>query len=337
MTDSGIDITDLNVMVEGATLLNQVRLAVARGRRCAVVGPSGAGKTTLIRAIAGLVESTGTICIDDRDVTGMAPQHRQLGVVTQRPMLLPHMRVIENVELPLRARRVARTARKRIALDLLDLVGVAPLADRSVHGLSGGEAQRVALARALATEPRALLLDEPLSAVDPEARAQLQQTIIDVQRQSGATLLVVTHDRDEALALGQTIAVMVRGCIVAHATPNELITTPGRADVARLVGRGAIIAADQPLAGRLAPGRACPIWLPHHAVYTSEPAASAESVLRLEGQLGRSQLTQSGFTTSFLIGDLSIDVVTAHPICNEAAPGSIWIDTSLVSPIKDSV
>jgi thiamine transport system ATP-binding protein len=227
----------LAVAAGGATVLRDLDLVVPAGRRTVVVGPSGAGKTTLLRAVAGLEQlAAGTVELDGRDLAGVPSHRRRLAVVFQEPRLFPNLSVGDNVTFPLRMAGVGRAQRRRVASRLLDEVGLGGLAPRDPRGLSGGEQQRVALARALAGDPRLLLLDEPLSAVDPNRREDLRQLIARLQRDRSITTVSVTHDRSEAAELGDRVALLIEGRIVQHAPPEELFTRPASAVVARFFG-----------------------------------------------------------------------------------------------------
>jgi ABC-type Fe3+/spermidine/putrescine transport system ATPase subunit len=253
----------LTVAAGGTAILRDLDLTVPAGRLMVIVGPSGAGKTTLLRAIAGLQPVlAGTLRLGDRDLA-MVPSHRRrFAVVFQEPRLFPHLTVGGNVAFPLRTAGMTRSLRRRSAAALLDEVGLAGTADRDPRGLSGGEQQRVALARAMAGDPQLLLLDEPLSAVDPNRREELRHLIARLQRERGVTTLYVTHDRVEAAELGDRVAVMIEGRIVQEAPPQELFARPASAVVARFFGASNILRGTV-TAGRLqTAGAALPVAAP---------------------------------------------------------------------------
>ena len=246
----------------GTAGVHDVTLSIAPGELLACMGPSGCGKTTLLRLVAGfLVPDRGDVRLSGNVVTHAPARDRACGVVFQSYALFPAMQVWENVAYPLRVRHVDDATRRKRALAMLDRVGLASLADRWPRQLSGGQQQRVALARALVFEPRALLLDEPLSALDAATRLSLRDEIRALQRDQRIATLLITHDQDEALSLGDRVAVMREGRIVQVDTPTTLYDRPADAFVAGFVGRANLFdavaagfdAVDSPL-GRLAIG-----------------------------------------------------------------------------------
>jgi ABC-type sulfate/molybdate transport systems ATPase subunit len=218
-------------------VLRGVDLTVPAGSTCAVVGPSGAGKTTLLRALAGLTPATrGTVHLGGRDITGLAAGHRHVGMVFQEARLFPSQSVLDNVAYGLRARGARRHARHGAARELLDAVGLAERAGDRPDRLSGGQRQRVALARALCSQPDVLLLDEPLSAVDGPARADLRALLSSLHETRPTTTIVVTHDLADATTLGDTIAVLLDGRVAQCAPPTALLAAPVSVEVAALTG-----------------------------------------------------------------------------------------------------
>ncbi|WP_243233125.1 ABC transporter ATP-binding protein [Microbacterium sp. CIAB417] len=227
----------------GATrVLHGVDLDIAPGEFVSLLGPSGCGKTTALRVLAGLERATdGAVLLAGRDVSSVPTNKRDIGMVFQSYSLFPHLRVLENTGFGLRRRGVGKAEAARRAGDALDLVGLGHLADRFPHQLSGGQQQRVALARALVTEPRVLLLDEPLSALDAKVRVQLRDEIRRIQLRLGITTVFVTHDQEEALAVSDRIAVMNAGRIDQIGTPEELYLRPATAQVAAFVGVSSLV------------------------------------------------------------------------------------------------
>ncbi len=222
--------------------LGTVDLAVGTGELLAVLGPSGSGKSTLLRVAAGLERPTsGDVLLDDQVVTSLPPERRALTVMFQEPQLFGHLDVLGNVAFGPRMAGAGRRGAERVARRHLDLVHLGDLARRRVGRLSGGQQQRVALARALATERRVLLLDEPFSALDPDLRASMHDLLAEVRAALGPTVVMVTHDLDEA-SLADRVAVLVSGRLQQVCAVPELFGRPATLAVARLVGGFAEVA-----------------------------------------------------------------------------------------------
>ncbi len=222
----------------GATkALDGLSIEIAPGELVALLGPSGCGKTTALRIVAGFdTADTGTVLVDGKDISGVPAARRDMGMVFQSYSLFPNMNALDNVGFGLRMRKLNAGDRRRRAGELLDMVGLAPQARQYPHQLSGGQQQRVALARALAIEPRVLLLDEPLSALDAKVRLQLREQIRTLQQRLGTTTLFVTHDQEEALSMADRVGVMRHGKLEQIASPDELYERPATAFVAEFVG-----------------------------------------------------------------------------------------------------
>jgi putative spermidine/putrescine transport system ATP-binding protein len=217
--------------------LDGLSIDIAPGELIALLGPSGCGKTTALRALGGLDElDDGRILVGGKDITGTPTNKRNMGIVFQAYSLFPNMTARDNVAYGLRLRGMDKNARNKKAEETLDLVGLAVQANRYPHQMSGGQQQRVALARALAIEPSVLLLDEPLSALDAKVRRQLREEIRRIQIMVGITTLFVTHDQEEALAMGDRVGVMSAGRLEQIAPPAELYDRPQTRFVAEFVG-----------------------------------------------------------------------------------------------------
>ncbi len=222
----------------GATkALDGLSIEIAPGELVALLGPSGCGKTTALRIVAGFeAADAGSVLVDGEDISGVPAARRDMGMVFQSYSLFPNMNALDNVGFGLRMRKLSAGDRRRRAGELLDMVGLAPQARQYPHQLSGGQQQRVALARALAIEPRVLLLDEPLSALDAKVRLQLREQIRTLQQRLGTTTLFVTHDQEEALSMADRVGVMRNGTLEQIASPDELYEHPATAFVAEFVG-----------------------------------------------------------------------------------------------------
>jgi len=224
--------------------LRETTLDVPAGALMALLGPSGCGKTTTLRVIAGFETSdTGAVLIDGRDVSDLPPNRRNLGMVFQNYSLFPHMTVGENIGFGLKMARVPKAEIGRRVADMLTLVRLAGFEDRFSHQLSGGQQQRVALARALVTNPKVLLLDEPLGALDKNLRESMQFELRQLQRKLGITTILVTHDQEEALTVSDLIAVMNLGRILQVGTPTDVYDRPKSRFVSEFLGTSNLFAA----------------------------------------------------------------------------------------------
>jgi putative spermidine/putrescine transport system ATP-binding protein len=217
--------------------LDGLSIELEPGELVALLGPSGCGKTTALRIVAGFeTASAGSVLIDGKDISSVPASRRDMGMVFQSYSLFPNMSALDNVGFGLRMRKMDGSTRRAKAAALLEMVGLGPQAKQYPHQLSGGQQQRVALARALVIEPRVLLLDEPLSALDAKVRLQLREQIRTLQQQLGTTTLFVTHDQEEALSIADRVGVMRQGKLEQIAAPDELYTEPATAFVAEFVG-----------------------------------------------------------------------------------------------------
>jgi ABC-type Fe3+/spermidine/putrescine transport system ATPase subunit len=223
--------------------VDEVSVDAAPGEFLALLGPSGCGKSTLLRMVAGLVEPDGgQVILAGEDITRVAVHRRNLGLVFQSYALFPHMTVFENVAFGLRRRGAAPPEVGRLVARMLELVRLGPLGPRYPRELSGGQQQRVALARALVTEPRVLLLDEPLSNLDALLRDEMRVELKRLQERLGTTMIFVTHDQAEALILSDRVVVMEAGRVQQVGRPEEVYRRPATAFVARFLGRANFLA-----------------------------------------------------------------------------------------------
>ena len=232
-----IRLTGLTKSFGSVNAVDGVDLDIVEGEFFSMLGPSGSGKTTVLRLIAGFEQPTsGSIALRGQDVTDRAPFDRDVNTVFQDYALFPHMSVLDNVAYGLRVRGVAKRARHEQARAALDTVRLGGFADRKPSQLSGGQRQRVALARATVVQPKVLLLDEPLGALDLKLREQMQVELKELQRNLGITFIFVTHDQQEALTLSDRIAVFNEGRIEQLGTPAEIYERPASPFVAAFVG-----------------------------------------------------------------------------------------------------
>lgn len=222
--------------------LDDVSLSVAPREFVSLLGPSGSGKTTLLGLLGGFIQpSSGSIHFGDRDVTFLPPHKRGIGVVFQNYALFPHMSVGENVAFPLRARRLPKASWPEKVRAALAMVGLAGYEARGVAQLSGGQRQRVALARAMIFEPRLILMDEPLSALDKQLRESMQIELRELHKRIGATIIYVTHDQREALTMSDRVAILKDGRLVQIDRPERLHDHPADSFVASFIGEASLL------------------------------------------------------------------------------------------------
>jgi putative spermidine/putrescine transport system ATP-binding protein len=227
------------------TAVDDISLEIAAGELLALIGASGSGKTTTLRIVAGYENpDSGRVMLDGRDITDLPPQKRGFGMVFQHYALFPHMSVEDNVAFGLEARGVAKATRLERARTALDSVGLGSAGKRGVQSLSGGEQQRVALARALVIEPQILLLDEPLSNLDPTLRQTTRDELRAMLHRVGVSALFVTHDQEDAFAIADRIAVIRKGKLLQVGAPEELYDRPASLGVASFIGRATILPAE---------------------------------------------------------------------------------------------
>lgn len=233
-----IDIRKVSCLYGAMRAVDDLSITIPAGEFVSLLGPSGSGKTTLLMAIAGFQNiASGSICIGGKDISHSPPHKRDLGVVFQRYALFPHMNVTENIEYALRMRGVPSKRREKVTKNTLELVGLQELRDRRPAQLSGGQQQRVALARVLVYEPQVILFDEPLSALDRKLRQQVQLELRRLNKESGITMLFVTHDQEEALIMSDKVALLRDGKIEQYGTGRELYHRPVTEFAAGFLGR----------------------------------------------------------------------------------------------------
>ena len=312
--------------------LDGLSLDIAPGELVALLGPSGCGKTTALRIVAGFeYADAGTVTVDGRDVAPIPAAKRDMGMVFQSYSLFPNMTALDNVGFGLRMRKVGGNERGKRAAALLDMVGLSPQARQYPHQLSGGQQQRVALARALAIEPKVLLLDEPLSALDAKVRLQLREQIRTLQQRLGTTTLFVTHDQEEALSISDRVGVMRDGRLEQIAEPSELYSSPATPFVAEFVGTmnripGSYAGGDEVVVF----GAAVPVRGDRSGV----PAGNVDVLVRPEGLTVEAVAGGNGIVTDrtflgsltrlsvLLSGDIAVKVDKASTLAVDLVPGS---------------
>jgi ABC-type nitrate/sulfonate/bicarbonate transport system ATPase subunit len=316
---------------EGLPGLAGVEFVVEPGERLVLVGASGAGKTTLLRAVAGLVPiDRGRVEIGGRDVTHLPPERRGAVYLHQTPVLFPHLTVEQNVAFPLRIRSVPPAELRARVREALDAVRLGELAHRGPGALSGGQRHRVALARAVVARPSLLLLDEPLSSLDPGLRHEIRDVIVTLQAQHRPGLVLVTHDLEEAGLLGHRVGIVMGGGIAQLAPPEALFRTPATLEVARFLGYrnelpsppGSPVDALFPGEGGRGNGPRSVVILPPGSVRVAPPAAPlpGASWVRLAGRLRA--LAHPGPRP---LARVDVDLPGGPPVLleGEAEPGSL--------------
>ncbi len=242
MPEPLVQLAGLGKTFEGKVAVERIDLAIAAGEFVVLLGPSGSGKTTVLSMLGGFVEpDAGRILIAGEDVTHLPPAKRPTATVFQDYALFPHMSVRGNVAFGLAMRKVARAARRARAEEMLRLVGLEGFGGRAIHQLSGGQRQRVALARAIAVEPKLLLLDEPLGALDLALRRQMQDELVRIQKRLGTTFVHVTHDQEEAMTVADRIVVLNKGRIEDEGPPARVYLRPRTLFSATFMGESNIL------------------------------------------------------------------------------------------------
>ena len=242
MENTIVGLKDIVVDFDGETVLNGLSLDIHDKEFVTLLGPSGCGKTTTLRVIGGFIEpKSGNVFFDGKDITGLPAYKRQVNTVFQKYALFPHLNVYENVAFGLRLRRVEEKELKNRVLEMLEMVGLRGFERRDTTTLSGGQQQRVAIARALVNQPRVLLLDEPLGALDLKLRKEMQTELKRIQKNTNITFIYVTHDQEEALTMSDTVVVMHGGVIQQIGTPVDIYNEPQNAFVADFIGESNIL------------------------------------------------------------------------------------------------
>ena len=242
MSENIIQLENVSVAFDGEKVLDNLSLSIKDKEFVTLLGPSGCGKTTTMRIIEGFIEpASGNLYCDGKRINDIPPYKRQVNTVFQRYALFPHLNVFENIAFGLRLKKMPDAEIRKKVFDMLELVNLKGYASRKVGNLSGGQQQRVAIARALVNNPRVLLLDEPLAALDLKLRKDMQNELKRIQKQSNITFVYVTHDQEEALSMSDTVVVMDEGVIQQIGTPLDIYNEPANAFVADFIGESNIL------------------------------------------------------------------------------------------------
>ncbi len=241
MVDNIIELKNISKTYDDNTVLNNLSLDIKRNEFLTLLGPSGCGKTTTLKIIAGFeFADNGSVMFDDKEINNLPPNERQINTVFQKYALFPHMNIYENIAFGLKIKKLPKKEIDLKVKEMLKLVALEGFENRSVDSLSGGQQQRVAIARALVNEPKVLLLDEPLGALDLKLRQEMQTELKKIQQKLGITFIFVTHDQEEALTMSDTIVVMNKGKIQQMGTPEDIYNEPKNSFVARFIGESNI-------------------------------------------------------------------------------------------------
>jgi putative spermidine/putrescine transport system ATP-binding protein len=325
--------------------VRDVSLDIQDGELLAVIGPSGCGKSTILKLIAGfLVPQRGVIRIGGADVSAVPPRQRDLGIVFQSYALFPHMSIADNIGYPLKLRGISAAEAGPRIREALEMVGLAHLADRPPRSLSGGQQQRVALARALVFRPRALLLDEPLSALDATMRSEMRDEILRLQRFYGIATLHITHDQEEALSMANRVAVMREGRLLQVDTPQALYARPVSRAVAAFVGHANLFEGEVLAENRVrtpmgdlacadhafAPGAAVSVLVRPEAI---RPVMAADGINRFAGSVTRDRFLGSLRRFDFTLSGgaklmVEVDHRVASPPAVELPPEAVLVIAS---------
>ncbi|MDR1249604.1 MAG: ABC transporter ATP-binding protein [Treponema sp.] len=362
MKGSDVVIGNVSKFFDDFRALNNVSLEIKKGEFFSLLGPSGCGKTTLLRIIAGFESpDTGVVTIDDSGVLSLPPNQRQVNTVFQNYALFPHLTVYENVAFPLRIRRIPKSEVETRVQEYLRLVQLESHAKKKPSQLSGGQKQRVAIARALVNEPRVLLLDEPLSALDAKLRQHMLIELDQIHDKIGITFIYVTHDQQEALSVSDRIAVMNQGDVLQVGTPHEIYESPSSDFVAKFIGEtnlvdGTILSVapvpkaageymvelDVPDLGvvkvttvdELKAGQTVSFTIRPEKVLISKerPATTREDINLLQGVV--EEPIYSGFQTKFYVkveDKFLIRVIKQHAKYSDDGPDIVWKDSVYLS------
>jgi len=318
-----LDVNALTVHLGERKVLDQLSLQINAGTFTAILGPSGCGKTTLLRAIAGLVRpSSGAIRFGKQLVSisslVLPPHKRKIGYLPQEAALFPHLTVFENIAYALEREKFTKDQQRKIVHEMLELIGLVGYGDRMPSELSGGQQTRVALARALALEPKVVLLDEPFSALDATLRSELREEVTSLLKKRGATTLMVTHDREEALVTADMIALMRDGKIVQHGAPDEVYSTPTTPYAALSTGDALVLPARRdgenffhPLSASLSPeGSESGILVirPEEITLSKSSAAGQRAIVTKVEYYGHDAVVEFGLIESAYLGTLKARV-----------------------------
>lgn len=331
ISDTTLELVSLSKRYENVLAVNHINLKISAGTYCCLLGPSGCGKTSTLRMIAGHEQATsGDILVGPRNVTDLPPSSRNTAMMFQSYALFPHLSVLDNVAFALKMRGIEKVTRHARARELLSLVDMSDYAERLPSQLSGGQQQRVALARALITSPQILLLDEPLSALDPFLRLRMRSELKKLQRELGISFIHVTHSQDEAMALADLVVLMNNGRIEQKGSPREVFNTPCNEFVARFIGGHNILVQD----GHKVAVRNDHLMLSAPAIEGQNPQLDA-FVTQIEYQGAYVRVSLATASGNELMADITDECYDAFPLTVGQAVTASW-DRKRASVFKTS-
>lgn len=306
------------VVIEGlhktygtTTVLSNIDMTIEKGEFVTLLGPSGCGKSTILRIIAGLTDATdGVVKIEGKDMTRIQPKNREVGMVFQSYALFPNMTVKDNVSFGLKMKKMEQKEIEKQVQKILETVHLTEKANAFPHELSGGQQQRVALARALIVRPKVLLLDEPLSALDAQIRKKLQSDLRSIQMELGITMVLVTHDQEEAMAVSDKILVMNKGEIAQIGTPTEIYTKPKTEFIANFIGHYNVFSRQEleKMIGKTLPGKGLKFAIRPEAIHVKTEADDFYMI----GIAKESVMSGNVIRTVFQAGDRTFSVEQLH-------------------------
>ncbi|MDI2585578.1 ABC transporter ATP-binding protein [Psychrobacillus sp. NEAU-3TGS] len=308
---SYVVIEGLHKMYGNNAVLSNIDMTIEKGEFVTLLGPSGCGKSTILRIVAGLTDATsGAVKIEGKNMNNIQPKNREVGMVFQSYALFPNMTVKENVAFGLKMKKMNESEIEQKAKEALAIVHLSDKEHAFPHELSGGQQQRVALARALIVRPKVLLLDEPLSALDAQIRKKLQADLRSIQTELGMTMVLVTHDQEEAMAVSDKIFVMNKGKIAQEGTPTEIYTKPESEFVANFIGHYNVFTRKEleQMIGNKLPGERQKFAIRPEAIHLT----AKEGDYRFKGTAKEAVMSGNVIRTVFQAGDRSFSVEQLH-------------------------
>lgn len=284
--DNFLSVSNLNISFNGNTVIKDLSFNIKKGTLTSFLGPSGSGKTTVLRAIAGLNQAIGgQILLDGQDITNLQPNQRNIGMIFQSYALFPNLTVFDNIAYGLRVQKKSKVEIDQAVTDMLAVIGLTERRDYYPANLSGGQKQRVAIARSMVLEPKLLLLDEPLSALDAKTRVELRNQIKRYQQELGITMIFVTHDQTEAMAISDDVLIMSAGELEQQGSAMEIYTNPKTMFVADFIGNHNVLTATDLAAVGLGDQKAAGQYIIRPELFEHVRPADLTNYVQLTGRV----------------------------------------------------